>query len=497
MLNDDIDTSKMKFQTEQVEIEQGWKVEDEYLLASISFQSETVTKRGLKPWIEIKRTAELWDGGYITLDHPGEDGNDIIQKPSDVIGRIQDIEIDWDNRKLDGIGKIPLENPDHTNHTDEEWDQVIQDAKERDKISVGYFFIPEQEQGTFERNGEEMEYEFVRTNMLPDHIALIESDPACSRSQGCGIDLENIQMEMENLGTEEIMGEHSPPIIEDETWDGDEAEQEIRQWAGDGSTEKEDIEWSRYFQGFLYRDEENKEDFTAYKMPHHRIRNGELVTSLQGVLTAGGVLEGARGGVDIPEDEMAEARMHLSNHYQQFDRVPPWQEEDQEENIMEKAISKIKQGLRLLKNDSNEKEQETMENSEDEKPLCDKREENDIGKEQDDQIDEIKSDLQELRKEKQELEKQLDEYRKQERERLEESVQEKTDLSDEEISEMECKDLKLILKGSERSKIPQTDEGSGNETESGMNLNSEPGMNDSELENKTIPDMYWKHQEDK
>ena len=496
--NEKEDVKDLEYEIEEIEIEQGWNVSGNFLEASIHFQSETVANEGLKPWEENKKTADLWEGGYLTVEHPGKNGDGIVQDPDDVVGRIQDVEVDEENKRLNGTAKIPLENPDHTNHTDEEWGDIIDQVKQRDKISAGYFYKPENSSGSFERNGKEMEYEFIKRDMLPDHIALLESDPACPRGQGCGIDLEKIQMEMEDLDQEEIMGDHSPPPIEDETWDGDEAEQQLRNWASDGDPDdKENMNWDRYFQGFLYRDEDNKENFTAYKMPHHKIRNGELVTSEQGVLTAGSVMEGARGGVDIPEDEMDRARSHLRDHYEQFDRIPPWDEEseedDQEESKMD-ALDKIEQGLRELVG----KEKETMEKAEDEnEPLCDREEETD-NENQDDEVNPdqqvIEGKIEKLREEKEELEEQLEKYREQERERLEKFVQEKTDLSDEEIEGMEKADLELLLKGAESSKIPS--EGSGNETESGKNLNSEPGMKDSEIEDKKIPDLYWKNQKE-
>lgn len=158
------------------------------------------------------------------------------------------------------------------------------------------------------------------------------------------------------------------------------------------------------------------------------------------------------------------------------------------------ALDKIEQGLRELVG----KEKETMEKAEDEnEPLCDREEETD-NENQDDEVNPdqqvIEGKIEKLREEKEELEEQLEKYREQERERLEKFVQEKTDLSDEEIEGMEKADLELLLKGAESSKIPS--EGSGNETESGKNLNSEPGMKDSEIEDKKIPDLYWKNQKE-
>ena len=61
----------------------------------------------------------------------------------------------------------------------------------------------------------------------------------------------------------------------------------------------------------------------AYKLPHHEIVDGRLRVVWNGVRSAMGVLEGARGGVDIPEDDRKDVYLHLVKHYEEFDKEPP------------------------------------------------------------------------------------------------------------------------------------------------------------------------------
>lgn len=66
--------------------------------------------------------------------------------------------------------------------------------------------------------------------------------------------------------------------------------------------------------------EADPETTGAYKLPHHTA-DGVLVW--RGVAAAMGALMGARGGVDVPEGDMAGCHAHLGKHYAEFDKKPP------------------------------------------------------------------------------------------------------------------------------------------------------------------------------
>ena len=61
----------------------------------------------------------------------------------------------------------------------------------------------------------------------------------------------------------------------------------------------------------------------AYKLPHHEVVDGRIRVVWRGVVAAMTVVNGARGGVDIPEKDRRRVYDHLSAHYRQFDEVPP------------------------------------------------------------------------------------------------------------------------------------------------------------------------------
>jgi HK97 family phage prohead protease len=109
------------------------------------------------------------------------------------------------------------------------------------------------------------------------------------------------------------------PTLDSDSWDADAALARVRAWAGG----EDNMDWAKYRRAFAWYDAENAETFGAYKLPHHDVRDGELVVSRAGVIAAMQALLGARGGVDIPESDRKGVYEHLAKHYAQFDMEPP------------------------------------------------------------------------------------------------------------------------------------------------------------------------------
>jgi hypothetical protein len=120
-------------------------------------------------------------------------------------------------------------------------------------------------------------------------------------------------------------------------WDASAATKRLRNWASsDGSGDKDTISWSKYRQGFAWYDTADVESFGSYKLPHHDVQDGSLVTNKRGVQAAAGAVQGARGGVSIPEGDMSGVRSHLAKHYHQWDEKAPWEVEKSGDTVMEK-----------------------------------------------------------------------------------------------------------------------------------------------------------------
>jgi hypothetical protein len=112
-----------------------------------------------------------------------------------------------------------------------------------------------------------------------------------------------------------------PLADRDREWDGAAAERRVRDWADatDGPT-------ARYRDAHVWYDVGNEDNFTAYKLLIADVVGGRLVAVPRGVMAAAGVVQGARGGVDIPRDELGRVRGHLARYYEKMEDTAPWDE---------------------------------------------------------------------------------------------------------------------------------------------------------------------------
>jgi len=103
-------------------------------------------------------------------------------------------------------------------------------------------------------------------------------------------------------------------------WDGVAAEKRVREWAG-----AEDEPNESYRDAHVWYDADNKDNFTAYKLLIADVVNGRLMAVPRGVIAAGNVIQGSRGGVDLPHADIDRVKSHLAKYYQKMDDVAPWE----------------------------------------------------------------------------------------------------------------------------------------------------------------------------
>lgn len=152
------------------------------------------------------------------------------------------------------------------------------------------------------------------------------------------------------------VGFESGPVYEGSSWDADAALARVRRWASrDGSGDKETIDWAKYRRAFAWYDARDPENFGSYKLPHHDVVDGKLVVHKRGVYAAAAVLQGARGGVDIPEGELEAVKRHIAAHYHQWGEKAPWEREETRRTRMEKVLR-----LLGLRDDAGEAEAEAV-----------------------------------------------------------------------------------------------------------------------------------------
>ncbi len=110
------------------------------------------------------------------------------------------------------------------------------------------------------------------------------------------------------------------PAFNATSWDADAAVQRVRRWATKADGE---IDWVKYRRAFAWYDADAPDQFGSYKLPHHDVVDGKLVTHRRGVIAAMQALLGARGGVAIPDADKRRVYAHLARHYRQFEMDPP------------------------------------------------------------------------------------------------------------------------------------------------------------------------------
>jgi hypothetical protein len=105
----------------------------------------------------------------------------------------------------------------------------------------------------------------------------------------------------------------------DREWDGDAAEKRVRRWA-----DAEDEPNEKYRNAHVWYDKEKKDNFGAYKLLIADVVGGKLVAIPRGVMAAAAVMQGSRGGVDLPEDDIDRVKSHLAKYYAKLDEEAPW-----------------------------------------------------------------------------------------------------------------------------------------------------------------------------
>ena len=96
----------------------------------------------------------------------------------------------------------------------------------------------------------------------------------------------------------------------DTAWDAAAADKRVQEWAGGDK-----IDFDKYAQAFFYVDETKKNLLGSYKLQFADIIDGSLVAVPKGIFAVAGVLNGARGGVNIPDSDAAEIKDKVAAYY--------------------------------------------------------------------------------------------------------------------------------------------------------------------------------------
>lgn len=97
-------------------------------------------------------------------------------------------------------------------------------------------------------------------------------------------------------------------------WDATAAEGRVRTWAGGGDS-LDNMDWVKYRKAFFWFDDSKPENVSSHKLPFADVIDGELTAIWRGVTAAAGVVNGSRGGVDIPDADMPGVKARIGHYY--------------------------------------------------------------------------------------------------------------------------------------------------------------------------------------
>jgi hypothetical protein len=102
-------------------------------------------------------------------------------------------------------------------------------------------------------------------------------------------------------------------------WDGAAAEKRVRKWAG-----AQDEPNQKYREAHVWYDQDRKDKFTGYKLLIADVINGRLTAVPRGIMAAAAVMQGSRGGADLPRGDIDRVKSHLAKYYAKMQDEPPW-----------------------------------------------------------------------------------------------------------------------------------------------------------------------------
>jgi hypothetical protein len=110
-----------------------------------------------------------------------------------------------------------------------------------------------------------------------------------------------------------------PLADRERAWDGDAAEKRVRRLA-----DAEEQPNAKYRDAHVWYDADQKDEFGSYKLLIADVIDGRLKAVPRGVMAAGNVMQGARGGVDLPKKDIDRVKSHLAKYYAKMGETAPW-----------------------------------------------------------------------------------------------------------------------------------------------------------------------------
>lgn len=116
------------------------------------------------------------------------------------------------------------------------------------------------------------------------------------------------------LAIKSVSGSSKLPLADRKVkWDASAADKRVRKWAG--AEEKPN---AKYRSAFFWYDDKAPEKFGSYKLQFADVIGGELKAIPRGIFAVAAVLEGSRGGVDIPDSDKSKIKAKVAGYYRRM-----------------------------------------------------------------------------------------------------------------------------------------------------------------------------------
>src|SRR5579859_3436176 len=106
-----------------------------------------------------------------------------------------------------------------------------------------------------------------------------------------------------------VINQMLPLAPRDHAWSADEADKRVRAFAGAEEKPNE-----KYSHAFFYKEGDGT-NYGDYKLPHADVVDGKLMTVPKAIFAVAAVLDGGRGGVDIPDADKEKVKAAVDKYY--------------------------------------------------------------------------------------------------------------------------------------------------------------------------------------
>lgn len=122
-------------------------------------------------------------------------------------------------------------------------------------------------------------------------------------------------------------------------WDSVSAEKRVREWAN-----AQDKPNDKYRKAFMWFDNENKDNFTAYKLPYADVIDDKLLAVPSALHSIASILGGGRGSVNIPQEDKDKVKNQLDKYYKKMESESDFELTEKQQDKFDKVMSEFGKG---------------------------------------------------------------------------------------------------------------------------------------------------------